>query len=803
MKKNGEKKQVPSPAGTVPGLPEGLFAVLSHELKSPINSIESLLKVIADGFSGEVNPQTLELVRRALGKTEEARALIADLLNLGKYSSGSLAKSEEDLGRIVSGVFQRFKPTAAEKNIAFTLQSPPGARLVVEADAEGLGVAFGNLADNALKYTPENGRVTISLAAGEGGMTAVVSVADSGPGVSPADLDRLFTPFFRAGLSKARHPGTGLGLSIVKRVVEEHGGEVAADSVLGRGTTFTVRLPLLRLERAEEKPKRRVVIIGGVTAGPKVAARLRRLDEECDITIIEKSEFLSYAGCGIPSYLSGKVASPKALMATADRTLRDVNFFEHIKDIRILNRTVAEGIDRVKKEVTVRELQGGRAYAVPYDVLVLATGAQSLVPPIKGIEGPGVHSLYKIEDAERIKRVFETRPAAEVYIIGGGLVGVETAESLMAAGARVTILEKDSHILKLFDPDISQKIREILSLKGIKVITDLAILEIRHEDSRSQIVTDRGEFSADLIILSAGVRPNVELASRAGLALGPRGGIAVDEHLRTSDPAVYAVGDCAETNNPLGAAGASYLPLGSVSTKMGRIAADNIAGRSTTFAGGIGTTMFKVFDTAVARTGLGIEEADGEAVSVVVSGLDRTHYDRNAADVVLKVIADRKTKRLLGAQGYGRGDVVSRIEILACAVNGKLTLSKVFALDLGYFPAFNNPIDVLQTACAVLENKIDGLVRTVSLPEFLAAGSGQTVVDVSPIADFTFQSIPRSVNIPLENLRGAPFPFEKDAPIVLCSMTSSRAYEAYRYLAAGGYTGIRVLEGGYIHYKKG
>jgi len=804
-KKNDEQPAAPGERSSG-GLRDGLFPVLSHELKSPINSIESLLKVIADGFTGEVNPKTLELVRRAIGKTGEARSLITDLLNLEKYSSGGLARREEDLGRILSKSFQRLKPAAADKNVSYSLARPPDSRIIVSGDAEGLSLVFGNLIDNALKYSGNNGRVHVGLAAETGGNAAVVTVSDSGPGIAPGDLENLFTPFFRAGLSKARAPGTGLGLSIVKRIVEDQGGTVSVDSAPGRGTTFTVRLPLLRLEHVTAELKKKVVIIGGVTAGPKVAARLRRLDEECDITIIEKSEFLSYAGCGIPSYLSGKVASPKALMSTADRTLRDVNFFEHIKEIKILNRTLAERIDRGRKEVTVRDLAGGGTAVVPYDVLVLATGARSVAPPIPGIDGPGVHSLYKIEDAERIKMAFARHPAAEVYIIGGGLVGVETAESLMAAGARVTILERDDYILKLFDPDISQKIREILSLKGIKVVSGVTITEIRPEDSRSVIVSDRGEFSADLIILSAGVKPNAELAREAGLATGPSGGVAVDEYLRTSDPDVYAVGDCAEAKNPLGSTHARFLPLGSISTKMGRIAADNISGRKVRFAGGVGTTMFKVFDTTVARTGLGLEEAccdSCDAVSAVASGLDRAHYAEGAADVVLKVIADRTSKRILGAQGYGRGDLVSRIEILACAVSVKMTLPEVFALDLGYFPAFNNPIDVLQTACIVLENKIDGLLRTVTLPEFLETEADATVVDVSPIADFTFQSVPGSVNLPLETLRDAPFPFEKDAPIVLCSKTSSRAYEAYRYLASAGYTGLRVLEGGYIHYKKG
>jgi NADPH-dependent 2,4-dienoyl-CoA reductase/sulfur reductase-like enzyme/two-component sensor histidine kinase/rhodanese-related sulfurtransferase len=744
-------------------------------------------------------------VRSALSKTEEARELINDLLNLEKYSQGRLERREEDLAAILAAGFHRFKQAAMGKNIAFSLQSPPGVRLIMEGDREGLSLVFGNLIDNALKYSSENGRVSVILSADEKGKNARVSVTDTGPGIAEEDRPRLFTPFFRARHTRAKAPGTGLGLSIAKRIVEEHDGEITVASTVGQGTVFTVRLPYTRREKTRVKERKRVVIIGGVTAGPKAAARLRRLDESCDITIIEKSEFLSYAGCGIPAYLSGKVQSPKALMTTADRTLRDVHFFEHIKDIKILNKTLALRIDRAKKEVVVRDLSGGGESTVPYDTLLIATGARSLAPDLPGVEGHCVLSLYKIEDAERIRTILANRPAAEVYIIGGGLIGVETAESLMATGARVTILEKGDHILPVFDPDIADKIREILSLKGVKVVTGVDIKELAHEDSRCRIVTAAGEYRADLIILSTGVAANADLGREAGLAVGPRGGIAVDEHLRTSDPSIYAAGDCAETKNPLGAA-VAFLPLGSISTKMGRIAADNIAGRKTSFHGGLGTTMFRIFETAVARTGLGTEQALREgydAETVIVSGLDHAHYHRGADDVVIKAIADKKTKRLLGAQGYGRGSVVPRIEILACAVDRGLTLPEVFALDLGYFPAFNTPIDILQTACIVLENKIDGLVRTISLADFLKREERAAVVDLSPIADFTFHAIPGSVNVPLENLRGAPFPFDKKAEVILCSKTSSRAYEAYRYLVSQGYARLWVLEGGYIHYKKG
>ena len=270
-----------------------------------------------------------------------------------------------------------------------------------------------------------------------------------------------------------------------------------------------------KLRRAAAR--KRVVIVGGVTAGPKTAARLRRLDERCDITIVERSEFLSYAGCGLPSYISGGVRSPKSLMSTADNTVRDINFFESIKNIRVLSRTEAVGINRVRKTVRVRDLAAHEARELPYDVLVLATGGQSRLPAIPGIRQKGIYSLHGMEDAEAIRAECASKNARDVYIIGGGLVGIETAESLVDAGARVTILEKRPLVLSsLFDGDIAEKIQSALSEKGIRVVTGVAVSRIAKKDGRLMIVTGAGRFAADLIIVSAGVRPNSSLAERPG-----------------------------------------------------------------------------------------------------------------------------------------------------------------------------------------------------------------------------------------------------------------------------------------------
>ena len=786
---------------------ENLIRVLSHQLKSPVNAIESMLSMVLDGYSGNVDSKTVHYLERAVSKTHEARQLISDLVNYAQFSSAQeLAFEQIDLTGLLAGVCGQNVTVAAGKNISLSSELPKQTRVLLRGNKAGLESAFKNLVDNAIKYTGDGGKVTVALEINKVSKQCLIRIRDTGCGIPREELAHLYEPFFRSPSSRGSVAGTGLGLAIVKRVLSHHGGSIAADSAVGRGTTFTVTLPYaaLRSKTGRDPRHKRVVIVGGVTAGPKAAARLRRLDESADITIVEKSELLSYAGCGIPSYVRGTVKSPKALQSTADNTLRDTYFFEAIKNITIFNTTEALRIDRTKKELLVRDGATGTKRTLPYDILVLATGAASVVPRIKGIDGGMVYSLYNIEDAEAIRRRFAEKPASDVYILGGGLVGVETAESLLMAGGRVTVLEKDAHILKLFDPDIALKIQNVLNFKGIKVVTGVTIKEIKREGGRQSIVTDKGKFSSDIIILSAGVKPNTALALQSGLAIGANGGIKVNDFLRTSDPAIYAIGDCAESRH-LVSGKYSYLPLGSISTKMGRIAADNIAGKKVRFPGSIGTTMFKIFDIQVARTGLTEKEAVDcgfKVESMVVTGLDRAHYEAGAEHVILKVIADRPTQRLLGAQGYGKGEVAKRIETLAGAIANRLTLQEIFMLDLGYYPAFNNPIDIAQTACLVLKNKIEGIFTTIRLEEFERIQGSVRIVDVSPPQEYSFNSIPGSINIPLENLRQEGLSIGKKERVVLYSKTSSRAYQAYRYLYACGYKNLCVLEGGFIFWKK-
>ncbi len=783
--------------------------VLSHQLKSPINSIQSLLNTISEGFTGEVSPKTQHFIEKAVSRASEAKEIITDLLDYEFYSrEQELSPEEIDLNALLNALVEKYATTASEKDISLHVDIPLRRKIQVQGDVRGLDHGLRNLVENAMKYTPAHGIVTIKLGVSEETRTCHIEISDTGYGIPEDELEHIFTPFYRSIKHKANIAGTGLGLPIARRVITNHNGTITVRSQENKGTTFKIILPYLRVEEGAAEPVERtkVVIIGGITAGPKAAARLRRLDEDLAITIIEKSEFLSYSGCGLPSYISDKVRSPKALMSTADNTIRDVNFFESIKNIHILSHTSVEKINREQQTVTTENLENGAVTEVPYDILILATGSELSVPKIPGIRQQGVYSLHNLEAAEAIKKELSQKNAQDVIIVGGGLIGISTAESLIETGARITILEKRPHILlRLIDTDIAGKLQNELNKKGIKVIAGVDMTEIERTKNRLIIHTSNDAFHTDLIILSSGLVPNSTLAQQAGLEIGQSGEIRVSKSLQTSDEQIYAIGDCAENINRLTGRHETWA-FGSVSTKMGRIAADNICAREKDFYGSVGTAMFKIFDLNIARTGLTLQSTRDnkfDVETVVVTGLDKTHYYEDAENVILKVIADKKTKRILGAQGYGKGDIVPKIQMLACAITQLLTLNDMFNLDLGHAPPFNTPIDIVQTACLVLENKIDQLFDTMTVEEFeREKDTVDGVVDVSPLTEHTFNSIPGSLNIPLENIRREGLPFGKTANVILYSKTSSGAYEACRYLTTKGYSNLRVLEGGYVFWER-
>jgi NADPH-dependent 2,4-dienoyl-CoA reductase/sulfur reductase-like enzyme/rhodanese-related sulfurtransferase len=783
--------------------------VLSHQLKSPINAIQALLKTITEGYTGDVSPKTKQVIEKAFSRSEEAKELVSDLLDFQRYSQGkSEAQEEYDLVALCREIVNSHTTSASEHDVTLQSDLPSRHTMYIFGDPRGMKQALRNLVENGIKYTPAGGSVTVRLRLLKNQDQCQLNVIDTGYGIPDDEITQIFEPFFRSVKHKSNISGTGLGLPIVKYIVENHGGSITVHSQENQGTTFDILLPVSEVKRFDEdvEPRRQVLIIGGVTAGPKAAARLRRLEEELDITIIEKKRFLSYSGCGLPEYISGNVKSSKELMSSADATVRDIDFFESIQNIDIMNNTEALRIDREKKKVQVKDLVNQTETDLPYDYLVLATGADPSLPDIEGLHQEGIYTLNSLEDAEVVKKAFSRKVAQDVFIIGAGLVGISIAKSLVETGKRVTIIEKRGYILfHLMDRDIAVRLENELKSKGIKILTSENTQNITRTDRSLAIRTDKGTYNADLIIVSTGVTPNVKLAADAGLELGATGGVKVNSHLQTSDESIYAIGDCAESTNIV-TAKHEYWPLGSISTKMGRIAANNIAGIDSEFHGSLGTALFQIMDINVARTGLNEREAwrsGFETETAVCTGLDSAHYYGNAEIVVLKVIADKQTQRLLGAQMYSRATIAGRIGILATAITQGSTLEECFKLDLGYAPAFNNPIDIVQSGCLVLKNKIDGLVNFITADEFEKQQENiDGVISVCPLAIYPDTIIPDSINIPLETIRDTRIPFEKDAKLVLYSRTSSGAYMAYRYLITCGFTNMYVLEGGYEFWSR-
>ncbi len=547
----------------------------------------------------------------------------------------------------------------------------------------------------------------------------------------------------------------------------------------------------------------RIVVVGGVAAGPKAAARARRLAPDAEITIVEKGEVLSYAGCGLPYYISGMVEDRNDLMATPIGVLRDPEFFAHVKDINVLNKTEAVAIDREAQELEVRHLPTGTTERLPYDRLIIATGTDPVELPIPGSDLENVLQLKRVEDADRFREVMITEQCPYVVIIGGGLIGMEMTEAVTECGSAVAIVEMLPHVLPMLDADMAILVEEHMREVGVTVLTSSRVERIEGDENGkvSRVVTSSGDAPAQLVLESVGVRPNVELARRAGLLIGPSGGIHVNEYMQTSDPNIYAAGDCAE-KSCFTRGTPCFLPLGSVANKEGRVAGSNAVGHAERFPGVAGTTALKIFDWNVGRAGLSVEQA-GElgipVTSATVAAPDKPHYYPGAKTIVLKLVAEKATRRLVGIQGVGEGEVIKRIDVAVTAMTAGMTVDEVANLDLAYAPPYSEAMDVLIHGANVLRNKLDGLVRgvtSVELHDRLEAGEDLMLLDVRSPSELEEGGIPGSRLIPLGDLRSRAAEIPRDRSVVIYCKTSLRAWPACRILAANGYDNLEMLEGG-------
>lgn len=549
----------------------------------------------------------------------------------------------------------------------------------------------------------------------------------------------------------------------------------------------------------------KIVIIGGVATGPKAASRARRHDNDAEITIIERGDIFSYAGCGMPLYIEGLIDDVGEFLCTPTGVMKDEMYFKSIKDVDIRGKTEALKINRTRKTVTVKDLEADHLYDIPYDKLVLAVGARPLVPRMEGIDLEGVHRLYDPRDAEAIRKEFDAG-VQKVAIIGGGLIGMELCGPFVSKGCEVTILEMMDQLLPaLLDRDIALLLEKYLREEGVDVRTGSRVEKLIGNGSGrvTAVITANGSrFETDIVLVAIGVRPNVELAVGAGLEIGETGAIAVDECLQTSDPDIYAGGDCVE-NTCLITGRKVYVPLGSTANKHGRVIGDNVAGGETRFPGVASTTVLKVLEFNVGATGLSEMEAQKIGYDVVTSlapKTDSAHYYPMHRSFVIKLVVDRKTGRLLGGQALGRGEAVKRIDVAASSIMFGATVKDMADLDLGYAPPYSTALDPIAHAANIIRNKIKGLAHGISAVELKARIDGDRdflLLDVRSPGEvnehpFIYNKVR---NIPLGELRQSLDEIPRDKEVIVFCRTGVRAYEAQRILSSRGFSNVKFLEG--------
>lgn len=561
---------------------------------------------------------------------------------------------------------------------------------------------------------------------------------------------------------------------------------------------------------SEQNPKSsplRIVIVGGSAAGPKAAARARRLDERAEVMILQKSPELSMASCGYPYYVGGSFDDRNLLLSTPTGVVRDPEYYFKAKGIVARTETEVLRIDRERGVVTARDLKTGEQVTCGYDKLILATGSRPRRPPIPGVELQGITSLLTMQDADYLRRIADEGRIKKAVIIGGGLIGIETCEALHLAGIEITVLELLPQLLAFLDWQLAKLVENHVRSKGANVITGNGVAAFLGERGKlTGVKLNNGiELDCELAVLAIGGTPNAELALNAGLQIGPTGGVVVNEHMQTSDPNIYAAGDCVESRNLLTGAPV-HAPYGDLANLQGRVAGENaVTGNTARFPGTQQTGVCKVFDYAAGSTGLSLHAARSNGHSRAISALNASPDKPGFMSgelLVSKLVADAETGRILGAQCVGPGDVSKQLAIWAMAIRGELTVADMVNADLPYAPPFSLAIDHSIATAHILENKLAGRmvgIEAAEVKQKLDAGEAPFLLDVRGPEEFEAMRLGVGERlIPLGALRRrlAELPPAKDAEIICYCKISLRGYEAARILVGHGWTNVKVMEGG-------
>jgi NADPH-dependent 2,4-dienoyl-CoA reductase/sulfur reductase-like enzyme/rhodanese-related sulfurtransferase len=538
----------------------------------------------------------------------------------------------------------------------------------------------------------------------------------------------------------------------------------------------------------------KLLIIGGVAGGATAAARARRISEAAEITVVERGPYVSYANCGLPYFLSRDIQKRSKLL------LQTPEGFDSRYGVKVLVETEALEIDRAGKRVRIKGPEGESW--IEYDALILAQGGSPAMPPISGIDAPNVLKLWTVPDMDRLHELLEKEKPSSAVIAGGGFIGLEMAEAFVKRGVATTIVELLPRVMSVMDPEFGGLIAKRLESHGVRVLTGVGLKAVLPE-TREARLSDGRLLPADLVLVSVGVRPELTLARRAGLAIGDAGGLLVDEHLRTSDPDIWAAGDMNEVVHKVSGRRVR-MPLAGPANRQGRIAASNALGMSMSYTGALGSSVVKIFDATAASTGLtetAAREAGFDVGAAIVVKDHHAAYYPGAREMVLKIVYDRKSARVLGGQAFGEEGVEKRIDAIAVALQGKLTLHDLEEVDLAYAPPYSSANDPINLAAFVGLNDISGYSPLVSAPglkRLMASAGRPLVLDVRNLNEYELSHIKGSVNIPVDELRYRLDEVPRDGPIVVHCRSGFRSHLALRILVENGWTDVKNLAGGYV-----
>ena len=555
----------------------------------------------------------------------------------------------------------------------------------------------------------------------------------------------------------------------------------------------------------------KILVVGGVALGPKAACRCKRLMPDAEVTLVDENVFISYGGCGIPYYVSGEIQNLDDLRSTPYHTVRDTEFFREMKGIAVRTQTRAMAIDRAARTLLVKDVVSGKEEKLPYDKLVLATGASPRVPPIEGKDLNNVLSLTRLEAAGAIRAACQEGKVSEAVIVGGGFIGLEAAVALADMwGVKVSVVEMMDQILPgVLSQPLSRMAANDCQTHKVDVFTSEKVLRLEGENGTvSKVVTDKRELPAQLVIFAAGFIPNGQLARDAGLEMAPFGAVVVDEHMRTSDPAIYAGGDCVAIRNIItGKIG--YLPLGSMANRQGRVIGTNLAGGNACFPGFVGSWAVKLFDLSFCGVGLTVDRARTEgfdAMSVSVEQLDHAHFYPEKSMMSLELVVDKATSRVLGMQGVcaDPDSLKARIDAVAAALQySRPTVEDISNLEIAYAPPFASAMDVVNVVANVADNALAGRFTPVTADQFMALWKKRNenhvfFIDARPAAagKAVQEKHPDWHAIPLEEIAARINEVPKDRPVAIICNTGLRAYDSLLVLARNGVTNVVNSTGG-------